>query len=192
MKPSVPVARRADYTLVDVDLDLALWFFQRHHYSKGCAKQGAAVHGLVRRGVIVAVAFWMPPTKPAAVYVERRFCVDSRANANAVLALSRLAVVPDEPQNVASMLIGRSIRALPERWKWLLTYADESQGHTGTIYKATGWFEDGHTDKRVRWVDADGKHISPFSTSNIPVQELERRGYRRDGAYTKIRFIRAR
>jgi len=188
MKPDGPVARRADYALIDVDLDFAKWFFARHHYSKGCAKQAAAVHGIVRRGVIVGVAFWMPPPKPAADYVARR--LDGRASE--VLGLSRLAVVPDEPQNVASMLIGRSIRALHERWTRLLTFADESQGHTGTIYRATGWLEDGHTDKRVRWVDPEGRHVSPFSTTNIPVAELERRGYRRDGYYTKIRFIRRR
>jgi hypothetical protein len=188
VKPSGPVARRADYALIDVDLDFALWFFTRHHYSKGCAKQAAAVHGLVRRGVIIGVAFWMPPPKPAAVYVAKKL----GGVHNDVLSLSRLAVVPDEPQNVASMLIGRSIRALPARWTRLLTFADESQGHTGTIYRATGWIEDGHTGKRVRWVDADGKHISPFSTKSISVKELERRGCRRDGYYTKIRFIRRR
>lgn len=63
-----------------------------------------------------------------------------------VLALSRLVIEPDVPRNACSFLLSRSVKLIDRsRWPFLVTYADEWRGHTGTIYLAAGWKFDGFT-----------------------------------------------
>ena len=58
-----------------------------------------------------------------------------------VLSLSRLVIEQEVPTNAATFLLGRSVRLITRtrQWDCLVTYADEWQGHTGTIYRALGW-----------------------------------------------------
>lgn len=147
--------------------------------------------GLVRRSddKLVGVAQWLPPTLPAARFVAARCSGEPRG----VLALSRLAVARSEPKNAASMLIGASIRELKrdKRWSALVSYADEAEGHTGAIYRASNWLECGQSARHVRWRDAQGKLVARKSTRDRTVAEMEALGFRRDRANRKRRFVYA-
>ena len=110
---------------------------QRYHYSRDYASHGVANHVLVPSqsvwaGPAVGAAIWMP-----AVYGIKRYgCTP--------LQLSRLVVHPDAPKNAATFLLRHSMNLVDrEAWPVLLTYADTGQGHTGAIYRATGWVQDG-------------------------------------------------
>ncbi len=63
--------------------------------------------------------------------------------------LARLYLLDEIPRNAETWLIGKSIRHIkrtrPEV-EHLLSYADPSAGHAGTIYKASNWRLDGRTD----------------------------------------------
>ena len=63
--------------------------------------------------------------------------------------LARLWVSDSVPKNVETYLISRSVRHIklnrPEV-AFLVSYADPSVGHSGTIYRAAGWGSDGRTD----------------------------------------------
>lgn len=63
--------------------------------------------------------------------------------------LARLYLLDEIPCNAETWLIGKSIRHIkrynPEV-RFLLSYADPSAGHSGTIYKAANWRPDGRTD----------------------------------------------
>ena len=63
--------------------------------------------------------------------------------------LARLYLLDEVPKNAETWLIGQSVRYI-KRYKpevqFLLSYADPSAGHTGTIYKASNWKQDGRTD----------------------------------------------
>src|SRR6476646_3751162 len=118
------------------------------HYAKGTSRTAAFRHGLFRRDDFLTcwgMAQWIPPTRVAAAHVWPE-------DPDAVLALSRLAIIPEAPRNAASFLIRRSIRLLPRRGRWrcLLTYADEGEGHDGAIYRATGWEPMGMTEPEAR------------------------------------------
>lgn len=76
--------------------------------------------------------------------------------------LARLYLLDAIPCNAETWLIGKSIRHIkrtrPEV-EHLLSYADPSAGHAGTIYKAANWRQDGRTDEerktpRCDYVDA--------------------------------------
>jgi len=107
-----------------------------------------------------------------------------------VLALSRLVVVPGEPTNAASILIGACIREIRRRRQWplLVTYADQSQGHTGTIYRATNWTYAGLTKPEPRWVDQEGRQVSRLATKSRTAAEMTALGYRMSGKFAKHKF----
>lgn len=67
-----------------------------------------------------------------------------------VLELNRLVLSNDEHgKNFASMLVGRSLRLLPQGY-FIVSYADwEGWGHTGYIYQATNWMYTGMTKSRT-------------------------------------------
>ncbi len=63
--------------------------------------------------------------------------------------LARLYLLDEIPKNAETWLIAKSvkfIRRTRREVKCLLSYADPSAGHAGTIYKAANWTADGRTD----------------------------------------------
>jgi hypothetical protein len=132
---------------------------------------------------MVGAALWMPPTKVCAQTVHPEW--------RRVLALSRLAVAPGEPQNAASILIGESVRRIRRegKWKALVTFADESQGHTGTIYRATNWTYIGRTAPEPRWEDAAGRQVARKATRSRTKAEMQALGYKMVGRFSKHKFV---
>jgi hypothetical protein len=64
--------------------------------------------------------------------------------------LARLYLLDDIPRNGESWLIGQSVKYIKQHHRdvqFLLSYADPSAGHNGTIYKASNWRSDGRTDE---------------------------------------------
>jgi len=63
--------------------------------------------------------------------------------------LARLYLLDEVPQNAETWLIAQSVKWIkrnhPEVCN-LVSYADPSAGHSGTIYRAANWREDGRTD----------------------------------------------
>lgn len=182
MRPPGPVARRSDYVARDAPLAEAALLIRAEHYARGCANTAVYCHGLYRAGTLVGAALWMPPTKPCAQSVH--------ADWRRVLALSRLAVSPAEPQNAASLLIGASVRLIrrARRWAALVTFADESQGHTGTIYRATNWTYLGRTRPEARWVDSAGRQVARLATRSRTRAQMEALGHRMVGRFCKHKF----
>lgn len=64
--------------------------------------------------------------------------------------LSRLFLLDEVPKNAETWLIAQSIKYIKKNYPnvfMLLSYADPSAGHSGTIYKAANWKSDGKTDE---------------------------------------------
>lgn len=180
--------RRADWTVADVPLATARRMVERLHYAAGGANTAVAVHGLMRVGtpeIVRGVAWWMPPTRVAAESVAGD---DWRT----VLTLTRLVIEPDVPTNAASFLLGRSERLLRAdgRWRWLLTYADERQGHTGAIYRAANWTYVGRTGPYPRWEAPDGSQVSHKATVSRTRAEMESLGHRMVGRAHVHKFVK--
>lgn len=176
-----------DYDVRPVPLREARAFIVQHHYSKGCSHTAVYVHGLFRKAdnALVGVAQWLPPTRVAAESVNRE-------NWTRVLALSRLAVHPDVPQNGASYLMSRSIRLiqLDQKWVSLVTYADDFMGHTGQIYRATNWEYVGHMKGSPRWEDANGRQVAKKATVTRTNAEMQALGYKMVGNFGKHKFVK--
>ena len=63
--------------------------------------------------------------------------------------LARLYLLDEVPKNAETWLIGKAVRYIKRKFPsvhHLISYADPSAGHRGTIYKAANWQADGRTD----------------------------------------------
>ena len=63
--------------------------------------------------------------------------------------LARLYLIDEIPRNAETWLIGKSVKFIKREHPdvtCLLSYADPSAGHAGTIYRAANWTFDGMTD----------------------------------------------
>ena len=129
--------RSGDYVVRPVSMRTARRLVTVHHYAKGGSNTATYLHGLFPVGSVwecdcVGIAWWIPPTKSAAI---ASFC-----DWMGVLSLSRMVVVPGVPKNACSFLLAKSMKLIDRaRWPCLVTYADKWRGHTGSIYKATNW-----------------------------------------------------
>lgn len=80
------------------------------------------------------------------------------------------------------MLIAASLRQLrrDRRYDTVITYADLSQGHKGTVYKATNAIPCGKTEPKAYWVDPKtGRRVSLKATRSRTVAEMRALGYER-------------
>lgn len=56
------------------------------------------------------------------------------------LELTRLWCPNDMPKNTESKLIGESLKQLPKNIEVVISFSDQGEGHSGTIYQATNWY----------------------------------------------------
>ena len=180
--------RRSDWVVDSVSLATGRRIIIQQHYSKGCSNTRTYLHGLLPAEELwesscVGVAWWIPPTKTAAASLNPK-------NWQGVLSLSRLAIEPHAPKNSASFLLGASMRMIDrDRWPILVTYADEWQGHTGAIYKATNWREDGKTKPQRTYV-RNGRMISrKCGPRTYTHREMIDNGAICVGSFRRIRFV---
>lgn len=176
-KPNKPVARRGDYEFGEcqkADRVQARRLVQEHHYSKSASHRSFGFCAK-RDGKVVGAALFLPPLPPAAKK-------HAKSDPKKVTTLSRLVVAPGEPQNTAGMLIGAALRHLrkDKRYDTVLTFADTSQGHTGTVYKATNATSCGLTKPEPYWIDPKtGRRVSRKATRSRTVAEMRALGYER-------------
>lgn len=183
---SGPTFCKADWEVRDVPLAVARRLVVDHHYAKGGSNTGTFVHGLVHRqtGKCFGVAWWIPPTKGAAMTVN----TDWRR----VLTLTRMVMIPGALKNSCSFLLARSVKQIEAdgRFLSLVTYADEGEGHVGTIYKAANWNYVGLSSLEERWIDAEGRHVARKSAGNSrTTAEMEALGYAKSGKTKKHKFV---
>lgn len=179
--------RKSDWYVADCDTTAGRKMVARLHYSRGGSNTQVYMHGLFRKAddALCGIAWWLPPTGPAAKSVNA-------AEWKRVLALTRLVIEPNTPANACSFLLARSRKEIQKlgRFVSLVTYADESQGHTGAIYRADNWTYIGRTGPYPRWLDSTGKQVAPKATVNRTKAEMEALGHRKVGSFFKHKFVR--
>lgn len=197
MKPEgKAVARREDYLVREVRTKEAGEVIARWHYarsSSNCARS----FGLIRRdggaGELVGAVQFLPPLPPAARKVAALAAAQGRrVPADRVVALSRLAIAPDEPQNAASILVGAALRTLKleRRWCAVVTFADTSAGHTGRVYRALNAEPAGMTKPEPYWIDpATGGRVSRKATHSRTKAQMSALGLEQRMSEGKYRFV---
>jgi hypothetical protein len=124
----------------------------KHHYLHSLPGGTKLAFGIfVEARLLGAITFGAGP--------QNAFRLVSGAHPGDCLTLTRLWLSPELPPNSESRTIGISLRVLKRHTslKFLVTYADPSQGHVGTIYQATGWLYTGLSEPMPMFDIGDGK-----------------------------------
>ena len=119
------------------------------HYAKRIPSISYAF-GLFDPDLIGVVTYGTPSSSS----LRAGICGDDYADK--VLELNRLVFIDYIP-NAASMLVGQSIRQLPE--SIIVSYADTEQGHVGYVYQACNFIYTGLSAKRTDWKVKGLEHL---------------------------------
>lgn len=133
------------------------------HYLKRWPGVVVLTLGMWRGPFIVGViVFALPPREMAKRY-EVTVCWE----------LARLYVMDTEPFNSETWFMSRAIKFIRSNHptvEALVSYADPSAGHSGTIYRAANWQQDGRTDQERKTPRFDyGVGVKTYSRrSQVP------------------------
>lgn len=153
IKPSLLDIKLSDCNVIyDIPANDANVFLSRYHYTANGGRNGMKF-GVYHNNNLIAVAKFCSPTRAESA-------TRLKLKQSELLELTRLAIHPQyQIKNLASWFLGRcvkSIKKLRPNIVTLLTFADETFGHVGTIYKASGWVHDGVIESDYVYLKDDG------------------------------------
>ncbi|WP_181893039.1 Mom family adenine methylcarbamoylation protein [Falsiruegeria mediterranea] len=177
--PGVPVVMRDgrldgplphEYTIIECTRDVCAPFVEEIHYAQrwpSVSFRFALMRGFETRGIIT---FGKPAT------AQFRNSYFGKPNAPYVFELNRLALLPDQEPNEASRLIGAALKMLYARRgpTLVVSLADTSQGHLGTVYQATNFTYVGLTASRPDYRIIDPATGKPMALHNQTLSDLAR------------------
>jgi hypothetical protein len=186
-----PSLNRKDWRVGPCDLDIVQDMVRREHYSGGGSITAVYTLGVFPKDQWfgarpIAVSWYLPPTPACGNSVWPR-------DRQAVLSLSRLVCEPSSPKNTPSFLLSHGMRFIDRnRWPILITFADDWQGHVGTIYRAAGWIECGITKPQPTYTlngIMTSRKAGPKTRTNRQMLEL---GCEFVGRFSRRRFVHVR
>ena len=144
----------------------------KFHGYHGAGSVAVYAFGVYEDGAIVAAYAWQPPPLGSAKSV----CPQAP---HGVLSLSRMVAVPRDQRrlNHVSKPLRYQMRALIDRTRWpvLVTYADEGAGHTGYVYKCSGWKRAEEPSERPFYT-CNGERVSSYRDGRDDLEGLEKGG----------------
>ena len=132
-----------------IDGSIASKFFSKYHYSASGGRGGISI-GCFIDDVLIACCRYCSPTRKESA--ERLNLKTSE-----LLELTKFCIHPNyQKKNFATWFISKTYTFIPINVKCLLSFADETFGHNGTIYKASNWSYDGEIKPDYVYVDSSG------------------------------------
>lgn len=162
-------------------------YIKKNHYSHGI-HNGPICYGLFDKGLLVGVCAFSTPC-------SENVCrsVGGVGNERSVIELSRLHLQDYCPKNSESFFVSKCIKMLfkdRKNYNYIVSFADPTQGHKGTIYKALNFIQDGISSPATFYIDKDGRLRHPRQNGkNISKKEAEEKGWKPTKRLGKIRFI---
>jgi len=132
-----------DYTVIPIELPSYKELLITKHYLKSIPSISFAF-GLYSKGVLKGVCTYGVPFSPGIRNIMR----------GRVFELNRLVLVDNSP-NEASFLVAASLKQLPMNCI-VVSFADPSQGHKGTIYQAANFDYYGLSEKKNNMILEEG------------------------------------
>lgn len=144
-----------EYDVARIAPSSARSFVETNHYSRGMTNAPGPCYGLFDGGFLIgAIVF----ATPCSENVRRLpYGPDRR---DSVTELHRLVILDVTPRNAESFFIARAFRLLRcdrDRIHGVVSFADASKDHVGTIYQATNALYYGVGETRRFYIDADGR-----------------------------------
>ena len=138
-----------DCKIVLIDNQESSLFFSKYHYSASGGRGGLNI-GCFINDKLIACCRYCSPTRNESAH---RLGIKS----NELLELTKFCIHPNyQKKNVASWFLSRTYSFIPSNIKFLISFADETFGHNGTIYKASNWTYDGEVDPSYVYINKEG------------------------------------
>jgi GNAT superfamily N-acetyltransferase len=166
-------------------------FLEQHHYI-GFGRSSVISYAItLGQKLVAAVKFSTPVRVSVATKMGYEF--------KEVIELDRLCIHPDfHRKNFASWLLARIIKRIKEDLpaiRCIVSFADPSAGHIGTVYKAANWKELGKTARSYFYINQDNEilHKKTLYNRARSLSQTEREyadlhGYSRVWTPPKIKF----
>lgn len=175
------------YRVEKIDSKRGKEFVKEHHYSHGI-HNGPMCYGLLRGEELVGVLAFATPGSEAVCS-----SVFGPERKRSVTELHRLVLLDEVPKNAESFFISRALKLLKidrPYYKAVLSFADSTQGHMGTIYQATNALYCGTTAKATFYLDETGRLRHPRQNGiNITRDMALERGWTATKREAKHRYL---
>jgi len=160
--------------------DIKEWLLKKH-YSKAIPPISYSF-GLYNREKLIGVISYGIPFSPT---LKSGIAGDEWAKN--VVELNRLVINDDAPKNSASILVGRSLKKLPQPLI-IVSFADINMGHVGYVYQATNFIYTGLSAKRTNWqIEGEDKHS--FTISDRARGQEKRANYLKEKYGDKFKLV---
>jgi hypothetical protein len=166
-------------------------FILDHHYSGSC-HGGPMCWGCFYDDDLVGVLAFATPISEA---VRRSIWKENHQEEmkHRTTELHRLVTLDETPHNTESWFISRALRGLKKykpKYNAVISFADTTEGHTGTIYQATNAIYYGMTGESTFYRDQEGNLRAPRQSGvNITKSMAEKRGWVPEKRKSKHRYL---
>lgn len=166
-------------------------FIMEHHYTGSC-HGGPMTWGCFHENELVGVIAFATPISEN---VRKSIWNDEVATEmkNHTTELHRLVTLDKCPKNTESWFISRGLDGLKEyksKYKAVISFADSTEGHKGTIYQAMSAIYYGTTGESVFYRDQNGNLRAPRQNGvNISKDEAVERGWDWEKRGQKHRYL---
>lgn len=182
---SIPTLPLHSFRVEKIDTKKGKEFVKQHHYSHGI-HNGPMCYGLFSGfNLIGVIAFATPCSENVCASV---FGIEEKRS---VTELHRLVLLDEVQKNAESWFISRALKQFKQdrpNYNAVLSFADATQGHIGTIYQATNAIYTGMSGKatfyfdetgRLRHPRQNGKNITPEIAKKLNWKPVKREGKHR-------------
>ena len=128
-----------------------------YHYLQRMPPLSVAFGAFYLDKLVGVITFGKPPSNPLC-----RGVAGDGFSGN-VYELNRLYTFEDTPRNLESKFISYALKQLKNRNWIIISYADESMGHSGYVYQATNWLYTGKSAKRTDVYVGNNRHSRTYS-----------------------------
>ncbi len=173
----------------EIGSDLARQFLASYHYRCSLGRGGLKIGAFLGDELIAVIVYTAP--------IRLECAVKQGVLYSEILEISRLAIKNDRHKpNFASWFMRKTFRLIPDTIKKIIAFSDKTFGHSGTIYKATGFKFDGKVKRDYWYIDQRGwvmhKKTLYNHAQSLAMTEREfasKYNYKKTYGAEKLRFV---
>lgn len=176
------------YKISKIDCKTAKEYIHKNHYSKGSHNGPSPNYGLFDGDNLIGCLMFATPCSE-----NVRRSLFGEEYKNSVVELHRLHILDITPKNTESWFVSRCLKLLSiDRPGTLgvISFADPTEGHKGTIYQACNFIQDGLSSKARFYLDQTGRLRHPRQAGiNITLTRAKELGWVPTQRLGKHRYI---
>lgn len=183
-----PENKIENYQVRRITCEMAREYICKNHYAHGCHKAPSPCYGLFEKEKLIGCCMFATPCSE-----NVRASIFGEEYKDNVIELHRFHILDVTPRNTESWFIAQCFRRLiqdrPQTWA-VISFSDTTEGHEGTIYKATNFYRCGKTGRKTFYIDSNGRLHHPRQNGhNVSLNEALERGWKPIERETKNRYI---